>query len=47
MLVKGADYAEDEVVGGDIVKRSGGRVELVDLVEGVSTTSTLERIRGG
>lgn len=47
VLVKGADYAEDEVVGGDIVKRSGGRVELVDLVEGVSTTSTLERIRGG
>lgn len=46
VLVKGADYAEHDVVGADVVKRAGGRVELVDLVEGLSTTSTLERIRG-
>ncbi|GJM19659.1 MAG: bifunctional protein HldE [Phycisphaeraceae bacterium] len=45
VLVKGSDYAEGQVVGGEAVKRAGGRVELVDLVEGLSTTSTLERIR--
>jgi D-beta-D-heptose 7-phosphate kinase / D-beta-D-heptose 1-phosphate adenosyltransferase len=33
------------VVGGDIVRNAGGRVMLVDLVEGQSTTSTLKRIR--
>jgi D-beta-D-heptose 7-phosphate kinase / D-beta-D-heptose 1-phosphate adenosyltransferase len=45
VLIKGADYTQDQVVGGDIVRNSGGRVMLVDLVEGQSTTSTLKRIR--
>jgi D-beta-D-heptose 7-phosphate kinase/D-beta-D-heptose 1-phosphate adenosyltransferase len=43
MIVKGADYTEDEVVGGDVVKARGGRVLLVDLAEGHSTTSILAR----
>jgi len=47
VLVKGADYASDEVVGREAVEASGGRVELVPLVEGRSTTRLLDRIRGG
>ena len=39
VLVKGADYTEDEVVGADIVKARGGRVVLVDLSPGHSTTN--------
>ncbi|MFN6040350.1 MAG: D-glycero-beta-D-manno-heptose 1-phosphate adenylyltransferase, partial [Phycisphaerae bacterium] len=43
-LVKGADYTKDKVVGADIVESYGGRVELVDLVAGKSTTATLARM---
>jgi D-beta-D-heptose 7-phosphate kinase / D-beta-D-heptose 1-phosphate adenosyltransferase len=39
VLVKGADYKRDEVVGGDVVEAMGGTVVLVDLVPGHSTTS--------
>ena len=38
VLVKGADYREDQVVGGDLVHGWGGRVHLVDLQEGHSTS---------
>jgi len=38
VLVKGADYTEDQVVGGHIVKARGGRVVLAQLMEGHSTT---------
>ena len=44
VLVKGADYAEDDVVGGDFVKSYGGRVVLAELAEGHSTTGTIYRI---
>ncbi len=44
ILVKGADYALDEVVGGDIVQSYGGRVVLADLVDGFSTTETIARL---
>ena len=44
VLVKGADYAEDDVVGGDLVKSYGGRVVLAELAEGHSTTGTIYRI---
>jgi len=46
VLVKGADYAIEEVVGADLVRRWGGRVMLAELVAGHSTTATVERIRG-
>ena len=46
VLVKGADYALDEVVGGDLVTSYGGRVVLSDLVDGFSTTDTISRIAG-
>jgi D-beta-D-heptose 7-phosphate kinase / D-beta-D-heptose 1-phosphate adenosyltransferase len=44
VLVKGADYTLDKVVGADIVLRRGGRVLLADLVPSQSTTSTLKKI---
>ncbi len=45
VLVKGADYARDEVVGREVVEKAGGDVILVDLVPGHSTTAIVERVR--
>jgi D-beta-D-heptose 7-phosphate kinase / D-beta-D-heptose 1-phosphate adenosyltransferase len=45
VLVKGADYKRDEVVGRDVVEKAGGDVILVDLVPGHSTTAIVERTR--
>jgi D-beta-D-heptose 7-phosphate kinase/D-beta-D-heptose 1-phosphate adenosyltransferase len=47
VLVKGADYARDAIVGADQVEAWGGRVVRVPLVAGVSTTDLLARLRGG
>jgi D-beta-D-heptose 7-phosphate kinase/D-beta-D-heptose 1-phosphate adenosyltransferase len=44
VLVKGADYRMDQVVGGDLVKSYGGKVVLAELAEGHSTTATIRRI---
>ncbi len=44
ILVKGSDYRPDEVVGKEIVEKYGGRVELVPLVEGFSTTNIVNTI---
>ena len=44
ILVKGDDYTKEEVVGKEIVESYGGRVELIKLLKGVSTTSIIERI---
>ncbi len=44
VLVKGADYAEEDVVGGDLVRSRGGRVVLAELVEGHSTSGAIGRI---
>ena len=38
VLVKGADYRDDEVVGADFVESYGGRVHLVPLREGMSSS---------
>ncbi|MEM7682524.1 MAG: D-glycero-beta-D-manno-heptose 1-phosphate adenylyltransferase [Planctomycetota bacterium] len=45
VLVKGADYTLDTVVGRDVVEANGGRVELIDLVQGRSTTGLIDRMR--
>ncbi len=47
VLVKGADYSEDEVVGGTDVKSWGGEVRLADLVEGYSTSEAIARMTAG
>jgi D-beta-D-heptose 7-phosphate kinase/D-beta-D-heptose 1-phosphate adenosyltransferase len=44
VLVKGADYTEDQVVGGDLVKGWGGEVKLAPVVEGYSTTAAIARM---
>ncbi|MFQ5451700.1 MAG: D-glycero-beta-D-manno-heptose-7-phosphate kinase [Nitrospinaceae bacterium] len=44
ILVKGDDYTIDEVVGREIVEGYGARVELIPIVEGLSTTKTVEKI---
>lgn len=44
VLVKGADWPVDAIVGGDIVKRHGGVVRTITLTPGKSTTGVIERI---
>jgi rfaE bifunctional protein nucleotidyltransferase chain/domain len=46
ILVKGADWAENAIVGRDIVEQRGGRVVRVPIEPGYSTTSILARIKG-
>jgi len=46
VLVKGGDYARDTIVGADFVESTGGRVAIIPLVPGQSTTTIVERIRG-
>jgi rfaE bifunctional protein nucleotidyltransferase chain/domain len=45
VLVKGADYPRDRIVGADWIESRGGRVVRVPLVAGLSTTALLERFR--
>jgi len=45
VLVKGADWAEDAIVGRDIVEARGGRVVRVPVERGYSTTAILQKIR--
>ncbi len=44
LLVKGADYRRDQVVGAEIVESYGGRVMLAEILPGHSTTATLARL---
>ena len=45
VLVKGADWAEHNIVGRDVVEGRGGRVVRMELAKGFSTTSLIERSR--
>jgi D-beta-D-heptose 7-phosphate kinase/D-beta-D-heptose 1-phosphate adenosyltransferase len=45
VLVKGADYRRENIVGADWVESRGGRVVRVPIVEGFSTSSLVERLR--
>ncbi len=45
IIIKGADWPENKVVGGDNVKKWGGRVILIPIVEGKSTTNIVEKIK--
>jgi len=44
ILVKGSDHPPDQVVGKALVESYGGRVQLVDIVRGYSTTKLTERV---
>ncbi|MEN9508884.1 MAG: hypothetical protein RLZZ621_1447 [Gemmatimonadota bacterium] len=46
VIVKGGDYAPETIVGADTVTARGGRVVVVPLVSGQSTTSIIEKLRG-
>ncbi len=46
VLVKGGDYTRETVVGHEIVEAHGGAVLLVDILQGHSTTSLVNRARG-
>jgi rfaE bifunctional protein nucleotidyltransferase chain/domain len=46
VLVKGADYSRDRIVGADWIEERGGRVVRVPLLAGYSTSALVERLRG-
>ncbi len=45
VLVKGADYKPEDIVGYDIVTAKGGRIETIEFLEGYSTTAIEKKIR--
>lgn len=45
VLAKGGDWRRDQVVGADIVERSGGKVAVIPYLKGFSTTEIIERVR--
>ena len=44
VLVKGADWPVDRIVGREVVEGSGGRVATITYVKGISTSALIERI---
>jgi rfaE bifunctional protein nucleotidyltransferase chain/domain len=45
VLVKGAEYEKDEIVGGGFVESIGGRIERIEMLESYSTSGLIERIK--
>ena len=45
ILVKGKDYDISNIVGADIVMENGGKVETIELTEGLSTTNVISKIK--
>ncbi len=45
VLVKGGDWAENEIIGADFVKKNGGEVFSLPLIEGYSSSSLIEKIQ--
>jgi D-beta-D-heptose 7-phosphate kinase/D-beta-D-heptose 1-phosphate adenosyltransferase len=45
ILVKGGDWAEDEIIGADVVRAAGGEVKRIPFVENFSTSELIEKIR--
>ena len=44
VLVKGADYTIEEVVGREVVQKAGGKVITIDLLEGYSSSKIIDKI---
>jgi len=44
ILVKGADWEENDIIGADLVKKIGGEVKQIPLVPGISTSGIISRI---
>ncbi len=47
VLVKGGDWSEDRIVGAEVVRKNGGEVKSLGLVDGFSTTALVEKVRRG
>lgn len=45
VLVKGKDYKPEDIIGYDIVMKKDGKVEIIELVEGFSTTNIINKIK--
>ena len=45
ILVKGGDWAEDKIIGADIVKQGGGEVKRIPYISGHATTDIIQKIR--
>lgn len=45
VLIKGADYAEKDIVGADVVLGKGGRVVTMDYLPGYSTSALIQQIK--
>ncbi len=44
VLAKGGDWTKEQIVGGEVVEKSGGEVIIIPLVQGVSTSNLIETI---
>lgn len=44
LLVKGGDYRKEEVIGREVVEKDGGKVLIIPMIEGASTTGLVGRI---
>ena len=44
VLVKGSDWADEDIIGAEVVKRMGGEVRRIPLVPGISTSGIIRRI---
>ncbi len=45
VLVKGSEYAIEEIAGFDLVLARGGSVETIEMTEGISTSALIEKIK--
>ena len=45
VLVKGGDYKEEDIVGGDVVRSHGGDIVTIEFKEGYSTSGIIDKIR--
>ena len=45
ILIKGGDYKKDEIVGADIVENAGGKVKIIQFVDGKSTTGIINKMK--
>jgi D-beta-D-heptose 7-phosphate kinase/D-beta-D-heptose 1-phosphate adenosyltransferase len=45
VLVKGGDYAPDQIVGADFVRQNGGTVTTIPFVEGFSSSQIIEQLK--
>ncbi len=46
ILIKGADWDGKEIVGADVVRENGGKVELIKYLDGLSTSNIVKKIKG-